>query len=157
MIIVILFIITVLFVIGFVLRKKNLFWDKSCGYMGYGMCILALFMLFAFVSIVAFYLTHSVLNLSTIDSKIAMYTESNTKIESQIEVAVKQYQQYEKDIYTELAPESYITLVSMYPELKSDKLLQEQIKVYIDNNKKIISLKEEKINGKVIRWWLYFG
>lgn len=50
-----------------------------------------------------------------------------------------------------------MTLITLYPELKSDKLVQKQINIYVDNNKKIKILKEKQINGKVLKWWLYFG
>ena len=96
-------------------------------------------------------------NQCVIDAKISMYQEENTKIEVQIAETVKQYQQYETDIFTSVAPDSAITLVALYPELKADTLVQSQIEVYIANNEKIKSLKEEKINGTVSRWWLYFG
>ena len=92
-----------------------------------------------------------------IDDKIAMYQEENAKIEEQIAETVKQYQQYETDIFTDVAPDSSITLVALYPELKADTLVQAQIDVYIKNNEKIKSLKEDKINGSVNKWWLYFG
>ena len=98
-----------------------------------------------------------VTNLNVIDDKIAMYQEENTKIEEQIAEIVKQYQQYETDIFTEVSPDSSITLVALYPELKSDTLVQSQIDVYVKNNEKIKSLKENKISGSVYRWWLYFG
>ena len=55
------------------------------------------------------------------------------------------------------APESSITLVSLYPELKSDELVKKQIAVYQENNKKIINLKEKQIDANVAKWWLYFG
>lgn len=96
-------------------------------------------------------------HLSVIDDKIAMYEEENAKIEEQIATIVEQYQKYETDIFTELAPESAITLVSLYPELKSDELVTKQIEVYLANNKTIKSLKEQQISGNVLRWWLYFG
>lgn len=96
-------------------------------------------------------------NQRVIDAKIAMYQEENVKIETQIAETVKQYQQYETDIFTSVAPDSAITLVALYPELKADTLVQSQIEVYIANNEKIKSLKEEKISGTVCRWWLYFG
>ena len=99
----------------------------------------------------------NVSNQRVIDAKIAMYQEENTKIEAQIAETVKQYQQYETDIFTSVAPDSAITLVALYPELKADTLVQSQIEVYIANNEKIKSLKEEKIDGTVCRWWLYFG
>lgn len=96
-------------------------------------------------------------NLSVIDDKIAMYQEENTRIEEQISVTVSQYQNYETEMFTDLKPESSMTLVSLYPELKSDTLVQAQIEVYTANNQKIKELKEQKINGSVKRWWLYFG
>lgn len=96
-------------------------------------------------------------NLAVIDTKIEMYQEENTKIETQIAETVKQYQQYESDIFKDISPDSSITLVALYPELKSDTLVQKQIEVYMANNAKIKELKESKINGNVNRWWLYFG
>ena len=96
-------------------------------------------------------------NLSVIDEKITMYTEENEKIENQISLAVQEYQKYESNIFKEVAPESAVTLVALYPELKADTLVQEQIKIYIKNNETIKELKEKKISGNVLRWWLYFG
>ena len=99
----------------------------------------------------------SVSNLKVIDEKINMYQEENTKIEQQIDTAVKSYQDYESNIITECTPSSSITLVALYPELQADTLVQKQIDVYIQNNEKIKELKEKEINGSVTRWWLYFG
>ena len=95
--------------------------------------------------------------LSVIDDKIEMYSQENAKIEEQISEVVKQYQEYEKEVFTEVSPENSIALVSLYPELKSDTLVQQQIEVYVANNQKIKELNEEKIDAKVIKWWLYFG
>lgn len=107
--------------------------------------------------ITAVVLCVNVSKLMVIDNKIAMYQEENAKIEAQIAETVKQYQQYETDIFTEVAPDSSITLVALYPELKADTLVQSQIEIYIENNKEIKSLKASKISGSVQRWWLYFG
>lgn len=95
--------------------------------------------------------------LSSINPQIKMYQEENTKIEQQIADVVSQYQQYETEIFTTVAPEDTIALVTLYPELKSDKLVQKQINVYIANNKKIKALKKRQIEGNVLKWWLYFG
>lgn len=108
-------------------------------------------------TIVAIVLLRCVLIRVNIDKKIAIYEEENTKIEQQISDAVKQYQEYETGIFTEVAPESSITLVALYPELKSDTLVQSQIEVYVENNKTIKELKSSAINAPVYRWWLYFG
>lgn len=112
----------------------------------------------AVISIIAtIILGVQVSKLNVIDDKIAMYQEENAKIEEQIATVVQDYQEYEKDIFKSVSPESSITLVSLYPDLKSDTLVQSQIEVYTENNKKIKNLKEQKINGDVKRWWLYFG
>lgn len=103
------------------------------------------------------YLVAQVSNLSVIDQKVEMYEQENAKIEQQIETAVTAYQQHEKDVFTEVKTDSYIQLISLYPELKSDTLVKTQIKTYQSNNKKIKELKEQAINGNVKRWWLYFG
>lgn len=99
----------------------------------------------------------SVIDRVGIEKKIAMYEEENTKIEQQIADVVTRYQEYEAGIFTEVAPESAMTLVALYPELKSDTLVQSQIEVYVDNNKQIKELKSIAINASVLRWWLYFG
>lgn len=95
--------------------------------------------------------------LNVIDDQIAMYEEENTKIEEQIATVVEQYQKYETEIFTNVSSDSSITLVSLYPELKSDSLVSSQIEVYVNNNEKIKELREEQIIGSVLRWWLYFG
>ena len=99
----------------------------------------------------------SVIDRVGIDKKIAMYEAENTKIEQQIADVVTQYQEYEAGIFTEVAPESAMTLVALYPELKSDTLVQSQIEVYANNNRQIKELKCTAINTSVLRWWLYFG
>ena len=99
----------------------------------------------------------NVKSLSVIDDRITMYEEENTRIEQQIADVVEQYQKYETDIFREVAPESAVTMVSLYPELKSDSLVQAQIEVYTENNKTIRDLRDKQIKGNVYRWWLYFG
>ena len=111
-----------------------------------------------FVSFIAIIvLGIDVKSLSVIDDRIAMYEEENARIEQQIADVVEQYQKYETDIFREVAPESAVTMVSLYPELKSDSLVQAQIEVYTENNKTIRDLKDKQIKGNVYRWWLYFG
>ena len=109
-------------------------------------------------SIIAFVsLLECVLNRVGIDEKIAMYEEENTKIEQQIVDVTKQYQEYESGIFKDVIPKDVMTLVTLYPELKSDTLVQSQIEVYVENNKKIKELKSMTINASFYRWWLYFG
>lgn len=93
----------------------------------------------------------------TIDKKINMYIEENAVIEQQIETVVKEYMEYEGKTLAELKGESSVTLVSLYPELKSDELIKTQIATYQFNNAKIKELKEIKIDAKIYKWWVYFG
>lgn len=117
--------------------------------------------LFGFTTITCLFatlgFTASVVKSKYIVEKITMYEQQNKQIEEQIDTVVKQYQEYESDTYIKTSSESSITLVSLYPDLKSDELVKEQIKVYQNNNKKITELKEGQISAKASKWWLYFG
>ena len=112
---------------------------------------------FCVLFVIAIFLGFSMSNGRVMDEKITMYQEENNKIEKQLDTLVSNYMNYESNTYEKFKSESSVTLVSMYPELKSDKLVEEQISVYEENNKKIRELKEDKINLKVKKWWLYFG
>ena len=94
----------------------------------------------------------------TINEKISMYESENKSIETSISTIVENYKDYEKEIFKNVKQDSYVTIaMQMYPELKSNDLVKNQIDVYTKNNEKIKSLKLEKINYKPIAWWLYFG
>lgn len=98
-----------------------------------------------------------IINGRTIQPKIDMYQEENSNIEESMDVLIQQYMDYESSTYGNLKGESSITLVSLYPELKADKLVEQQLTIYIENNNKIKSLKEKQINISNSKWWLYFG
>lgn len=103
-------------------------------------------------------LTPKVATESVIDSKIAMYQEENANIEQDIDKIVQEYLVHEHDTFADLkTEESSITLVTLFPELKSDTLVQQQLEIYVANNAKIKALREEKIELAKIRWLLYFG
>lgn len=151
MILVILGISLILFVLGFVLyANTNL--DGTCWLIG---GIGAVIGIIALITTLCLGIT--CVQNSTVSERMAMYQEENSKIEQQIADIVENYQKYESDIFAEVTPESAITLIAMYPELKSDSLVEAQIGVYVQNNEKIKTLREELINAKVYRWWLYFG
>ena len=137
---------------GFILDEKTGADSDLCfGISGIGM-VVGFFALLGLIIVGV-----NVKSLSVIDDRIAMYEEENARIEQQIADVVEQYQKYETDIFREVAPESAVTMVSLYPELKSDSLVQAQIEVYTENNKTIRDLRDKQIKGNVYRWWLYFG
>lgn len=154
MILVLTVIIAIVFIIGTIMYTK----DKNYNSEFVGSVLMGIFAFLLAVCVIAIIvLCVQVSNLNVLDDKIAMYEEENGKIETQIAEAVKQYQEYEHNIFIEVAPESAVTLVSLYPELKADTLVQKQLEIYIANNEQIKSLKAAKISGSVKRWWLYFG
>lgn len=106
---------------------------------------------------VVLWLFSKIIQGRTIDEKIEMYQDQNNEIEQKIEIVVKEYMKFENELYPELKSESYISLVSLYPDIKSDTLVAHQIELYESNNRKITKLKEQKIKIKEYKWWLYFG
>lgn len=70
----------------------------------------------------------------------------------------------DKDDYLELNDFEYVEnecflchYSQMYPELKSDELVSNQIDIYNSNNKKIKKLKLQKIENQKAKFYLYFG
>ena len=100
---------------------------------------------------------HNIGQAKIIDEKISMYQEENKNIEEQIDNLVKQYMDYEGSTLKEFSTESSITLITMYPDLKSDELVKAQIETYTKNNNKIKKLKEKKLDYRLAKWWIYFG
>lgn len=157
MIIILCVIATAIIVTGVTMIRRSDYGDDAlavCGGFVTGAGVVS-----AVAVVIAFLvLLNSLVKISTIDERIAMCEEQNAEIEAQIETVVRQYQEYESGIMTEVGDkESYITLVSLYPELKADALVSKQIEVYLNNNETIVGLKNQKLNEKVYRWWLYFG
>ncbi|MCR5186765.1 MAG: hypothetical protein K6D97_06595 [Clostridia bacterium] len=93
----------------------------------------------------------------TINRELEMYEEENGRIEQQLETTVSNYMQYEATTFKELKDTDVVSLVSLYPELQSDKLVQSSIDLYINNNQKIKELKEEQIAISKYKFYLYFG
>ena len=93
-----------------------------------------------------------------IPNQIAMYEEENSRIEEKVANTVTKYMEYEKDIFIEVSPDDdAFSLISLYPELRSDALISKEIDVYISNNDKIKELKTEMLKISNHRFWLYFG
>lgn len=94
----------------------------------------------------------------TIPKKIAMYEEENQRIEEKISATVEKYMQYEQNIIYEVSPEDdTMVLISLYPDLKSDQLIQSEIDTYIQNNNTIKELKSNMISVSIYKFLVYFG
>ena len=92
-----------------------------------------------------------------IDQRIKMYETENVQIEERIATAVNGYMKYESDTFDKYDHDDALGLVTLFPELKSDSLISKQIEVYMENNKQIKMLKEEKLSYRIYAWWLFFG
>ena len=132
--------------------------SKSYDYEGVGFAIIIIGGLIAFTSlVVALFLLSEMPSYYGIDEKIEMYEEENAAIEASISLLVKEYMDYEEGIFTECAPESTMTLIALYPELKANTLVEKQIETYVNNNNTIKELKSKRITVSLFNWWLYFG
>ncbi len=92
-----------------------------------------------------------------LQAKIDMYTEENQKIEQDISVMINQYMEFEENVMDDVSGENAITLVNLYPDLKSSELVKQEISIHTENNAKIKELKEKQIDIRTYKWWLYFG
>lgn len=114
--------------------------------------------LFCFTSFIALIVLCVIVSKGrVINQRIDMYQEQNNQIENSISDLVENYMDYESKTFKDLSPDSSITLISLYPELKSDKLVEQQCNLYMENNKKITELRESQINLTLYKWWLNFG
>lgn len=148
--------IIIVICIGLFILGSFLLNDTDLEFTGCSLIIGSIITIIAFL-IWAVVCINGIVGGRVIDKRISLYKEQNKDIEQKIELVVKEYKDFEKDTFTGLKSDSYITLVNLYPELKSDKMVQQQINLYTKNNKKITELKEEKINITIYKWWIYFG
>ena len=99
--------------------------------------------------------------LTVSDSKIKMYQQENDNIQKEISTIVKDYIDYEKEttnkIVEDIDTSNLVFLTELYPELKTNSLINKQIDIYVDNNNKIKMLKENRLDNLRAKWWLYFG
>ncbi len=123
----------------------------------YGFLIASFSMLFIGFLIWDINIAYTIATGNTIDETIKMYDEENTKIETNIREIVENYMQFEKDTYINLKDKDAMNLIQSFPQLNSDELVKDQIELFKNNNRAIISLKEDKIDLKRKRWLLYFG
>lgn len=98
-----------------------------------------------------------VIGSSAIDEQINLYEDANVQIEEHINNAVDEYKAYENDTLERFDGSNGTEIISMYPELKANELIQEQMDIYYQNQTTILELKSEKIKLKPWKWWLYFG
>ena len=96
--------------------------------------------------------------LMVIDEKIAMYQEENAQIEAGVNQIVSKYVEHEEATFAEAVENISPTVVfSMYPELKSNTLVEKEIETYVANQKTLRELKASRYDYELCLWWLWFG
>ncbi len=113
-----------------------------------------------FINIISFLSGISILaNAHIIDDKIAIYEERNSKIESEVEVLVQNYEDWEYSTYSEFKEDGgdVVALAVRYPTLKADTLVMQQIELYCQNNEIITALEVEKAEISKVKFEIYFG
>ena len=99
-----------------------------------------------------------VAQLKVIDQKIAVYEQENTRIEQSVATMVENYINHETNTFAEITKDISPTMVfSMYPELKSNTLVEKEISIYTENQKELRELKLSRYDKELAKWWLWFG
>lgn len=93
----------------------------------------------------------------SIPAQIAVYQEENQNIETAVDAIVSNYEEFEPSTYEKLKRADIEIAVSEYPELKSNEIVKEQIKIYKTNSEKIKKLKSEQATLGTYKFWTYFG
>lgn len=89
--------------------------------------------------------------------EVKLYEQENEKIEKRIDLLTKKYMDHESDFYKNFKKGDGVVLVELFPELKSNELVSEQLKVYERNNNKLLKAKKDEVYCNTAKWWLYFG
>ena len=152
MIYIILGVCVILLILGFILISSD-YDNEGISFICVGGVIGAIFTIVLLITLGCYNSTKS-----TADSQIKVYEEQNDIIMAQIEPLVEKYLNYEKETYSTLKVDSN-TLVarSMYPELKGDEFVQSQIKIIMENQKKITDLRLSKAKLNAYKLWIFVG
>ena len=111
----------------------------------------------ALVTLIVFVaLLSSYTSISYNEARIEILEENNAQIETRIEAAVNKYLEHEQEII-DLEKIDAMFLVMQIPELKADKLIKQEIDLYLENNSEIRKLKLDRVERSMIAWWLWFG
>ena len=146
-------VLTVLCILAVIVANISYYNDREIAYISLlGAVVIGIIDVVCIFAIFTF-----MINVITASDKIKMYQAENKQIENQIGELVKGYMDYESETYKSFKNENSVTMINLYPELKSNELVQKQMNIYLTNNDKIKELKEIEIDTKIGKWLLYFG
>lgn len=87
--------------------------------------------------------------------KIESYKEGKVRIEKEMGTMVNAYMDYEKDNVKRISDKDAISYVTVIPELKSSELVEQEMALYADYDKRIMKLKEDQADAKFAKFLLY--
>lgn len=133
-------------------------YDRSFDFEQIGFTLSIVGFSFAVVAgIAAIILTCCCFDVAKIDEKIELYEVENAAIEQRMMEIVQRYQAREQEIFGEITEKNAMTYITLYPELRSDSLIEKQMTLYYSNHEKLVYLKEQQLMAPLYRWWVYFG
>ena len=123
---------------------------------GAALCVVG-FSLALAAGIAATILTGCCADVAKVDEKIELYEAENAAIEQRMMEIVQRYQEHEQEIFGEITEKNAMVYITLYPELRSDSLVEKQMTIYYSNHEKLMYLKEQQLIAPLYRWWVYFG
>lgn len=161
MLIVLCMIFLIIFIVGLIFLFKDEYFEKI---FNIGFCMASIGGICLFIVMIALVWNISdVIQLKIIDQQIEMYQEENSNIQNSISEIIGNYMNYEQGTYAkslesmDLKSLDIVVLSQLYPDLKANEMVNQQINIYQENNNKVKELKEKKLKCKLSKWWLYFG
>ena len=137
--------------IGYISTKETLETDATAIMTVSGAAIIPFSLVFLLI------FANVLFDTRTIDERLNVYTVENIIIQLEVSRIVENFMQYERDVFESMRNDSPITLLSLFPELRADELVNRRLNTYIENNDRIRALREEQVNASNLRWWLFFG
>ena len=90
--------------------------------------------------------------------QIEVLEENNKELLAELEPVIEKYLNYESGTLTNLKVNSDTLIAySVYPELKGNEFVMEQVKIIKSNNREIIKKKLELASLENYRIWLFMG
>lgn len=161
MLIVLCMIFLIIFIVGVIFLLKDEDFEEI---FDIGFCMANIGGFCLFITMIALVWNISdVIQLKIIDQQIEMYQEENSNIQNSISEIIGNYMNYEQGTYAkslesmDLKSLDIVVLSQLYPDLKANEMVNQQINIYQENNNKVKELKEKKLKCQLSKWWLYFG
>ena len=120
-------------ILGLVIYVRSFdFEDVGCA-----LCVVG-FSLALVAGIAAIILTCCCADVSKVDEKIELYETENAAIEQRMMEIVQRYQEHEQEIFGEVTEKNAVAYITLYPELRSDSLVEKQMTIYYSNHEQLM-------------------